>query len=190
MARVADQLGPKAENMVLWHGRRPRMAAAAVALSQAVYQETTLSFREGEAARIRLAQINGCILCNNFRVAEGLPSLLERMGSGEAANVARDRGPAPDADFYDAVATWRSSALFSTREQLAIEFAERIAEAPIELPYDDAFWDRLHAAFDDDEIVDLTYSITTWIATGRFVHVLGLDGSCPTAPPVQMQATG
>ena len=31
-------------------------------------------------------------------------------------------------------------------------------------------------------IVDLTYSITTWIATGRFVHVLGLDGACIVEP--------
>ena len=61
---------------------------------------------------------------------------------------------------------------------MAIEYAERIAEAPRDLPLDDEFWQRLRAAFDEAEIVDLTYSITTWIATGRFTHVLGFDGSC------------
>jgi alkylhydroperoxidase family enzyme len=68
--------------------------------------------------------------------------------------------------------------LFSERERLAIEYAERIALAPSPLPLDDGFWDRLHAHFDEGEIADLTYSITCWIATGRMVHVLGLDGSC------------
>ena len=34
----------------------------------------------------------------------------------------------------------------------------------------------------DDEIADLTYSITCWIATGRLVHVLGLDGACAVHP--------
>jgi alkylhydroperoxidase family enzyme len=182
MARITEVRNPDAEGAVLWQGMRPRMAEAAVGLSQAVYQETTLSYREAEAARIRIAHINGCVLCNSFRLAEGLPNLLERLNSDETANVGEHRGERPGADFYEAVASWRTSKLFSERERLAIEYAERIAEAPRELPYDDEFWGRIHACYDNGEIVDLTYSITTWIATGRFVHVLGLDGTCPTAP--------
>jgi alkylhydroperoxidase family enzyme len=164
------------------------MAAASRALSQAVYQETRLGFREAEAARMRIAQINGCLICNAFRLADNLPGLLERMGSDETANVGEARGAPPDAAFYEAVADWRGSTLFSERERLAIEYAERIAEAPRELPYDDAFWARMHKAYDEGEIVDLTYSITTWIATGRFVHVLGLDGACE-APPLTLATT-
>ena len=57
-----------------------------------------------------------------------------------------------------------------------------ISLEPVPLPYDDAFWDRLHAHFDEGEIADLTYSITTWIATGRVVHALGLDGACAIQP--------
>jgi alkylhydroperoxidase family enzyme len=79
-------------------------------------------------------------------------------------------------------ANWRTSALFSVRERLAIEYAERIALEPVPLPYDDAFWGRMHAHFDEGEIADLTYSITTWIATGRVVHALGLDGACAIQP--------
>jgi len=189
VARISEIRNPEAQATVLWQGQRPRMAAAAAALSQAVYQETSLSFREAEAARMRIAQINGCILCNAFRLADGLPGLLDRMGSGEAANVGEGRGPPPGPAFYEAVETWRASELFSERERLAIEYAERIAEAPRDLPHDDAFWARMHARFDEGEIVDLTYSITTWIATGRFVHVLGLDGACPTAPPLALAKT-
>lgn len=178
MARIEERRREGAGNTVLWQGHRPRMAAATAALSQAVYQESTLSLREAEAARIRIAHINGCLLCQDFRLADGLAGLLERMQAHEEANVSAARGEPPSREFYEGVPGWRDSALYSPRERLAIEYAERIAEAPRDLPYDDAFWDRLNAAYSEEEVVDLTYSITTWIATGRFVHVLGLDGAC------------
>ena len=178
MSRVAEVRGPDDPNIALWNGLQPRIADAAVALSEAVYQNTGLSFRVAEAARMRIAHINGCILCRNFRLASDLDNLMESAGAHSAANVGSSRGPVPDETFYVAIENWRESDLFSDRERLAIEYAERIAEAPRDLPLDDKFWQRLQAAFDDAEIVDLTYSITTWIATGRFTHVLGFDGSC------------
>ncbi|RYD91894.1 MAG: hypothetical protein EOP61_26690 [Sphingomonadales bacterium] len=100
----------------------------------------------------------------------------------EAPNVS-GRGEAQTEAFYQAFAgDWRRSDLFSPRERLAAEYAERIALEPVPLPYDDDFWTRLHAQYDDGEIADLTYSITTWIATGRVVHALGLDGACAIQP--------
>lgn len=164
---------------ILPHGYRPRMAAAMEALAEAVYQETTLSFREAEGARIRIAFINGCLMCQGYRIAEMLPQALRNMASHEAPNT-QGRGAAPTEEFYRAASgeAWRDSDLFSPRERLAIEYAERIALAPAPLPTDDSFWDCLHAHFDEGEIADLSYSITCWIATGRMVHVLGLDGSC------------
>jgi alkylhydroperoxidase family enzyme len=187
MARITETPKPGTRGPALWQGQRPRMATAAVALSQAVYQETSLSFREAEGARMRIAHINGCILCKNFKLADDLANLLERSNSTEDANVNDSRGETPTAEFYEAVLDWRTSNLFSPREKLAIEFAERIAESPQDLPYDDEIWSRLNANFDEGEIVDLAYSITTWIATGRFVHVLGLDGVCPTSAAAQGQ---
>jgi alkylhydroperoxidase family enzyme len=178
MSRVAEVRGPDDPHIALWNGSQPRMADAAVALSEAVYQNTGLSFRVAEAARMRIAQINGCILCRQFRLAADLDNLMERAGVHGAANVGAARGPVPDETFYAAIENWRESDLFSEREGMAIEYAERIAESPRDLPLDDEFWPRLRAAFDEAEIVDLTYSITTWIATGRFTHVLGFDGSC------------
>jgi alkylhydroperoxidase family enzyme len=182
MARVSEADQPAGQKTVLAQSVRPKMAAATVALSQAVYQETTLSYREAEAARIRIAHINGCLLCRDFRLVDGLADLLRRQNSSERANIVDSRGEPPSPAFYEAVPDWRKSELFSDRERLAIEYAERIAESPRDLPYDDGFWERMHARFDEGEIVDLTYSITTWIATGRFVHALGLDGVCPTQP--------
>ena len=167
------------QDAVIPHVYRPRMAAAMEQLSAAVYQETTLTYREAEGARIRIAHINGCLMCQGYRIAEHLPIALQKMDSAEAPNTSEKRGTAPTEAFYKAVATdWRASELFSDRERLAIEYAERISLEPVPLPYDDDFWDRLHAHFDEGEIADLTYSITTWIATGRVVHTLGLDGGC------------
>jgi alkylhydroperoxidase family enzyme len=185
MGRIEEVRSPGDPRTPLWQGLHREMADAVMALSETVYQTTKLDFRIAEAARIRIAHINGCLLCRNFRVASDLQGLMARVGVKGEANVSADRGPVPDEAFYAAVETWRASDLFSPRECLAMEYAERIAESPRDLPYDDEFWHRLSSAFDDAEIVDLTYSITTWIATGRFTHVLGFDGSCDVSPRTQ-----
>lgn len=167
------------EGAVLPHSYRPRMAAAMEQLAAAVYQETTLSFREAEGARIRIAHINGCLMCQAYRISDDLAAALQKMDLAETPNVGANRGEAPGKPFYEAVATsTHTSDAFSARERLSIEYAERIALDPEPLPYDDEFWERLHAQFDDGEIADLSFSIATWIATGRVVHALGLDGAC------------
>lgn len=130
MSRVPERRGPDDPDIALWNGLQPRIADAAVALSEAVYQHTSLSFRVAEAARMRVAHINGCILCRNFRLATDLDDLIARAGAHSAANVGSARGPVPDETFYLAIENWRESDLFSERERLAMEYAERIAEAP------------------------------------------------------------
>ncbi len=179
--RIAVLQPPGRQDAIIPHVYRPRMAAALEALSMAVYQETTLSFREAEGARFRIALINGCLMCQGYRIAADLQQALQAMDSDEAPNAA-GRGEAPDEDYYRAVHNWRTSPVFTYRERLAIDYADRIALSPQPLPYDDRFWDALKANYDDGEIADLTYSINTWIATGRVVHVLDLDGACAVHP--------
>jgi alkylhydroperoxidase family enzyme len=190
MTRITVLQPPGRQDAIIPHVYRPRMAQAMEDLSQAVYQETTLTFREAEGARIRIAHINGCLMCQGYRIAADLPAALQKMNSAEAPNNSSSRGEAPSEAYYQAAASvdWRSSDMFTPRERLAIEYAEQIALTPTATPYDDGFWDRLHANFDEGEIADLTYSITTWIATGRVVHVLGLDGACAIAPPASAVA--
>jgi alkylhydroperoxidase family enzyme len=189
MRRISAPQPADRQTAIMPHAHRPRMANAIEQLAEAVYQETRLSFREAEGARIRIAHINGCLMCQGYRIAVDLPAALQKMKSSETPNIDAARGEAPDEEFYRAAADdWRASDVFSPRERLAIEFAERIALQPSPLPYDDAFWDLLSAHFDEGEIVDLTYSIATWIATGRAVHVLGLDDSC--AIPATPMAVG
>ncbi len=149
----------------------------------AVYEETTLNFREAEGARIRIAQTNGCLMCQGYRIADRLTEELESFDLAEAPNNGAGRGEVPTEEFYEALCgDWRASDMFSPRERLAIEYAERIAQTPIPLPYEDDFWDSLHSQFDDGEIADLSYSITTWIAGGRMAHILGADGACALQP--------
>ena len=167
----------------------PEIGAAAAAYSLAVYEHSRLSIREMEAARIRTALINGCQVCQEFRAARDLAAHIERSG-GDAQRTARSRdNTPPDERFYAEVPQWRGSDVFSQRERLAIEYAERLGEAPRSMDEDEQFWRRMHEHFSDREIVDLTFAIGSWIALGRFTHVLGLDYVCMPTMPGAVQAS-
>ena len=154
----------------------PELGAAASGFSMAVYRHSKLSLREMEAARYRIALINGCIMCQAHRPLE-----FDALTAGHGTPLERpmaSRGEVPDEAFYAAVHDWRASPLFTERERLALDFAERIAEQPRSFEGDEAFWDDLHAHYSDAEIVDLTFSTASWVAMGRVTHVLELDDTC------------
>jgi len=155
----------------------PEIGKAAMEFSRVTYVHSKLSLREFEAARMITAQINGCQLCQNWRSAADLPLYLKQIGNGESDTVA-NRGDVPDEAFYLAVADWRNATLFTPRERIAIEMAERMGVDPKGIAADEDFWVRIHALYTDAEIVDLTYCISCWMALGRMTHVLGLDGLC------------
>lgn len=167
----------------VWGVLAPEVGAAAGAYSRAVYEQSTMSLREMEAARMRTAQINGCMLCMDMRAARDLEGHLERSGGEPSRAVSARGGPAPDEDFYAAVERWQTAKCFSPRERLAIEYAERLGEAPRSMADDTDFWGRMHDALSDAEIADMTFAIVSWIAFGRLTHALELDGVCmPTMP--------
>ena len=167
----------------VWTHYAPEIGMAAGQYSLAVYENSKLSMREMEAARMRTAQINGCALCITMRADRDLLGHIGRSGGDVAkASSIRDNTP-PGEGFYDDVENWRDATGFSGRERLAIEYAERLGERPKGLKTDDDFWSRMHKQFSDAEIVDMTFSIGSWIALGRLTHVLGLDDVCmPTMP--------
>ncbi len=68
----------------------------------------------------------------------------------------------------------------SERESLAAEFANRFASDHLRI--DDDLWDRLHASYSDDELVDLGLSVASWLALGRVNQVFGVDGACRIPP--------
>jgi alkylhydroperoxidase family enzyme len=154
----------------------PELTTPLYALSKAVYKHSILSLREFEAVRARIAQINGCQICQKFRAITDVPTYLEGFGE-DASTAIQTRGPAPDEDFYVNIADWRTSGAYSEREKIAIDFSERFSSSPDELGYDEVFWAKAKSAFSEAEIYDLTVTAATFVATGRFVHVLGFDQS-------------
>ncbi len=154
----------------VWGRLAPELSGPAAAYSSAVYAHSHLPLREFEAARITVAQINGCALCLDWRSATDVPSR-----AAEAATVDVSE------DFYRAVLDGTGEGL-SERERCAAEFARLYCEDHTSL--DDAFWARLRAAFSDEELVDLALSVGSWLALGRFNQVFDIDGGCRVpAPP-------
>jgi alkylhydroperoxidase family enzyme len=145
----------------LWTALAPGLTAPAGAFSDAVYHRSTLALREFEAARIAIAAVNDCALCLNWRTARDVPP-------GEVV------GAEPDEAFYADVLGTRTS--LSEREWLAAEFARKFATDHLAMGED--LWDRLHAAFTDDELVELGLCVGSWIAFGRLNQVFDVDGAC------------
>ncbi|MFC7304533.1 carboxymuconolactone decarboxylase family protein [Streptomyces monticola] len=140
----------------VWGEMVPGIGTAAAEFSLAVYAHTTLGLREFEAARLRIAQINGCLFCLDWRTD-------------------RDGDKVEDG-FDEAVAQWRTTAVFDDRTRLAAEYAERYALDHHGL--DEEFWDRMRAHYSQPEIVELSMCLGSWLAFGRLNHVLGLDAVC------------
>ena len=136
-----------------WALLRPKVAVGMGALSEAVYQNSQLSVREREAARWTIALINDCAVCRDTRARDG-----------EAAGAAEP--------FYAEVTDWRNASTLSDRERLAAEFAERFAID--HLAMDDGFWRRLHDAFSDEELADLTICCGCFLGMGRALAVVGV----------------
>jgi alkylhydroperoxidase family enzyme len=155
----------------------PKIVAAAGAYGSAPYQHSKLSLREIEAARFRTAQINGCNTCIQFRGARDFPTMFQQYGWDLGSSV-HGRGGPPDEAFYANIQNWRDWPGYSERERLAIRYAEGLGQTPHDIAADEEFWTRAKAVFSDDEIVDLSYSIGAWMATGRVLHALGLDTVC------------
>lgn len=154
---------------------------AAFEFSAVTYQDSKLNLREFEGARARTAEINGCQICQGWRSARDLPGYFSAFGGKYETSVAANGTP-PDEAYYNAVSDWRTSPLYSTRERLAIEYAEGLGLDPKGIAQNDDFWNRMRAAYSNDEIVDLSYCIACWMGLGRVVHVLGLDAACSIRP--------
>ena len=81
----------------------PEMAGAAMTFSRATYEHSELSLREFEAARFRIAQINGCQLCQNWRSARDTARYVSSLGGGNSTVASRDLD-APTEAFYADIA--------------------------------------------------------------------------------------
>jgi alkylhydroperoxidase family enzyme len=142
--------------LYVWGELVPGIGPAASAFAMSVYEHSTLGLREFEAARLRIAQLNGCIFCQDWRTE-------------------RD-GQKVEDTFDQAVEQWRTTTAFDERTRLAAEYAERYALDHHGI--DDAFWKRMRTHYSDREIAELSMCLGSWIAFGRLNRVLGLDTAC------------
>jgi alkylhydroperoxidase family enzyme len=136
-----------------WALLRPKMAIGMGAFSSAVYEHSRLSVRERESARWIIALLNDCAVCKDTRAKDG-----DSKGADEG--------------FYSEVTEWRTTTALTERERLAAEFAERFALD--HLAMDDDLWERLHTAYADDELADLTICCGMFLGLGRTMAVVGV----------------
>lgn len=133
---------------------QPEMGKLMGAIADVVYNQFTLSKRIREVIRMRVAQINQCQVCLNFRFAE-----LAEEGIDEA--------------FYAQVEDWQNSGLFSEQEKLAIEYTERFCTDHLSL--NDEFFSRLNQHFSASEVYEITTIIAGLMANGRILQVLQVE---------------
>lgn len=71
------------------------------------------------------------------------------------------------------VANYKASSLFSQREKVALEYADRITIT--ELDVDDHFFAEVQRHFTEDEIVELTATIAWENCSSKFNRALRID---------------
>lgn len=157
IARISLDTEGRDELTGIWHAL-PGLGTAVSNLAVHVYDydKSSLSGRERECARMRIAQINNCSICLGWRIPR-----LASQGVDEA--------------LYEHVSEYRGSDLYSVREKLCIEFAERFILDHRNMG--DEFWARMKANFTDVEIFDLGISVGHLLAFGRLTAVLQLGGA-------------
>ena len=85
-------------------------------------------------------------------------------------------------DLYTNVQNWASYPDFTDAERIALEFAEKFALDHHAL--DNAFFERMRGHWSDDQIVEISICVGTWLAMGRVVKVMDASVSCPL--PIQI----
>jgi len=161
MARVTLPPGEGEEGARLW-SLRPDLGQAVRTFGDALQAGARLPVRVREAARIRIALINGCIPCQETRVED-----MEQHGL--------------DDDFYVQVAVGIRRGDYALREALAVDFAERFCVGPP--AFDDGFWAELTTAFTSAELVELAAHCAKWLGLGRLNAVMEISQSCPIRIP-------
>ncbi len=160
MARIEIPAGDRPEIERVW-SIAPDLGTTVGTLSMQVNgKDRLLPWRVREAARMTIAHINGCSVCQGWRTPE-----LAKHGVDEELYAHVDDPEHPG---------------YSAQEALAIEYADKFATDHRSI--DDAFFARLKDHFSDPEILELTICIGDWMAFGRLTAVLDLDEACAWAP--------
>ena len=143
----------------------PRPESSAVrAHSQAAFWSFDFAwnrlFREGvvdhtlkELCRVYVSRSVKCEYCGN-----------QRSDAARSAGLAEGR--------LDELLNFESSSTYSEREKAALSYAEAITWR---LEPDDAFWERLHHHFNEEELVELACFITLTMGQQSWIRLLNID---------------
>jgi AhpD family alkylhydroperoxidase len=156
VARIDVPDGPGGEAAMIW-SLRPELGGMVQRMVQGAYEQSVIPGEERELARMRIAEINACLACADFR-----------------ADSVKELG-IPD-EHYANVSAWATYPGYTDRQRLAIEYAERFALAHDAIT--DDFYARLRAAFTDPEVLDLTLCIGVFLGLGRTLAVLHVEQAC------------
>ena len=102
MARLDVPDGPGGEAAMIWT-LRPQLGGMVERMIRGAYQQSILPAEERELARMRIAQINDCVACSDFRAPSVLdagiaPELYENVAA-YAERFANDHASIDDAFF-------------------------------------------------------------------------------------------
>jgi alkylhydroperoxidase family enzyme len=115
-----------------------------VAVWAALFKKTSLSVREREVFRHRMAHLVGCEWCSS-------------LWSGSLLVDERDEA-IPDGVYTNIFdMSWEG---YTPRERLIVTLIERFAEDHEALRDDDAFWEEMLTHFSETEVVDICYHMT------------------------------
>jgi alkylhydroperoxidase family enzyme len=106
-----------------------------------------------ELCRVYISRTVKCEYCGN-----------QRSEKGKAAGLQEGQ--------YDELLNFESSDRFDERQKAALAYAEAIAWR---LDTDDAFWDRLNAAFSEAELVELGCMIGLTLGQQSWLRLLNID---------------
>jgi AhpD family alkylhydroperoxidase len=134
----------------------PRLLRGYAGLEQATARLSRLGKRTRALAELKAATVVQCEFCID-------------MGS----QISRQWGLS-DKELL-ALASHRTSALFSDLDKLVLDYAAGMSRTPVEVP--DELFARLRAHFDEPQLVELTHLIALENLRGRFNLAFGVGAA-------------
>jgi 4-carboxymuconolactone decarboxylase len=140
-------------NLQLTTGHAPKFARAASAMAFTIRFDAKTPRRLLELTIMRTAQIVG----SNYEINQHLP-LIKMCGYSDAQIAT--------------LPTWRTSTLFEAPERAVLGYVEQVAHGG---DVDDATFAALQKYFTPQQIVELTYTVGNYYATGLLTKALRIE---------------
>lgn len=144
---------------------RPALLERLVALFEEFPESEHIEPSLLELVRLKVAQDHQCAYCGTVRTQD----VRDDVAPKEQALFAGDL----DSD------------VFTRREQLAVDLADRLSEDPLSI--DEAFFTNLGDAFTDEEIVELLLFAALEVGLDRFCIALRLDTTGASSYPTNLE---